>query len=88
MLVNQTEAIVKDVYDEIVNGFPNYCKCDRCREDVFCLALNKLPAKYTTNSGKKAYTSLLENEQQFKVEVMRVLITAIQIVENNPRCKM
>lgn len=87
MLVNYTEVIVSDVYNDIANSSPYYCRCERCKEDVLCLTLNKLPVKYTIDSGKKAYARLLENEQQFKIEVMQVLVSATQTVVKNPRCK-
>lgn len=87
MLVNFTEIILEDMFDEIIHRFPDFCSCDTCKEDVLCMALNKIPAMYYTSAAGRAYEKLLEYKTQFKVEVMYVLISSIQAVQRNPRCK-
>jgi hypothetical protein len=45
VMINVMEKLVIQKLDAAFQKF-NSCKCDRCRQDVAALALNKLPPKY------------------------------------------
>ncbi len=61
------------------------CKCLRCENDIFALALNHLPAKYVVTDRGHVYTKLQEMETQFNADVTREVCRAIEVVERNKR---
>jgi competence protein ComFB len=85
MLINQMEKIVEEIYQELIKKFPEYCTCEQCKSDVFCMALNKLPPMYNTTSTGQAYGKLMGVNPQFKVEAMQIVGSAIQQVGDYPR---
>ena len=87
MIFNFTEIIVEEIYNEIIHSFPHACTCEECKNDVFCIALNRLQPMYATSSTGRAYSKLMEYEPQFKVEVFKALTSAIETVAASPRCQ-
>jgi len=56
------------------------------RGDILALALNKLPTKYVTSSGGKAYTEMVENYRiQYEIDVLASLTRAAMTVKTKPR---
>lgn len=85
MIDNYMEIFVKDIYDEVIKGYPSFCNCKVCKEDVICMALNKLPPMYNTTPMGQVYGKLTEIKIQFRVQVILELGKAIEKVSKNPR---
>lgn len=84
-MINHTETVVRDTYQELLVYFPYHCPCMICEEDVLCLALNDLPPVYTTTAMGHAYAKLSEMQTEFKVRVVQAVSKALEAVHNNPR---
>jgi len=70
---------------EIVLEKEDICKCEKCRLDVMALALNRLPPKYVVTQKGHIYAQLEELELQFKVDVIKEIVKAIEVVRKNPQ---
>lgn len=66
-------------------GSNQYCKCDKCKRDVYTMALNKLKPKYTSSSSGSVYASVACQDIRYNIEVTRVIIECAKIVGENPR---
>jgi len=83
-LHNYMEDIVSNNL-EIIMEREEMCKCEKCRLDVMALALNRLPPKYVVTQKGGIYTRLKELELQFKADVIREIVKAIEVVKRNPQ---
>jgi len=66
---NENENKVINEILKLWNQFPGLCICSQCLDNIFCLALNELPARYENavihHIGKP--TSLPEDEIEIAV---------------------
>ncbi|HHX57068.1 MAG TPA: late competence development ComFB family protein, partial [Clostridiales bacterium] len=67
--------------DMAFNKF-NCCKCDRCRQDVAALALNKIKPKYIIVDENEAKDVLNNHDDP---TVMSAIIQAMLTVMSHPR---
>ncbi|MEM1485292.1 late competence development ComFB family protein [Oscillospiraceae bacterium PP1C4] len=81
LLVNIMEKLVVEKLDAAFAKF-NCCKCDRCKQDVAAIALNKLTPKYVV-TDQSSMIDLIS--RQTSAEVTTAIIKAILIVRANPR---
>lgn len=81
VMINVMEKIVAEKLDEAFNKF-NCCKCDKCRQDVAALALNKLPPKYVIAEENEIEQII---SQQDDSAVNSAIIQAILMVRAHPR---
>ena len=92
-LHNHTEDIVLDTLEDLLENknkqFENVCTCDNCLLDMASYALNRLPAKYVSTHKGSLHTKIEEFEQQYQVDIIKVVTQAINIVAENPspNCK-
>lgn len=64
----------------------NFCTCERCAEDVKCIALNKLPPKYvTSNKGELFFRTEQQMVRQNMMDIDIAVINAIESVKKRPR---
>lgn len=82
---NYMEDLVVETLEELLSKRTDVCKCKICVLDIATLALNKLPPKYVVTQRGRVYTKLSELELQLKVDVIKGLTQAIEVVKNNPR---
>lgn len=82
---NHMEDMVEDILENLLSERNDICKCQKCKLDITALALNKLPAKYVVTERGRVYSKLAELELQLKVDVLRELIKAMELIKNNPR---
>ncbi|MFA5363068.1 MAG: late competence development ComFB family protein [Candidatus Omnitrophota bacterium] len=80
---NYMEEMVSDKLEEILAGKNDICKCLRCKLDMMVWALNHLPPKYVITEKGRLYTKLIEQEAQFRADIVKVLITAVLRVSRN-----
>ena len=57
---------VNTMYDELPDNSFVTCKCARCRSDVICYVLNRIPPKYVVSSKGGTFVSLsIDNQTYF-----------------------
>lgn len=84
-LKNYMEIAVDHVLPNILKAFNNICTCEKCILDIKAIALNNLKPHYTVSNKGEIYEKIKEMNIQFETDVMKALIDAIAIVQNNPR---
>ncbi|MCG2711124.1 MAG: late competence development ComFB family protein [Candidatus Omnitrophica bacterium] len=83
---NYMEVVVKEVVDQEMKKMnEDWAKDERFKLDVMALILNRLPARYVVTGKGWIMTKIRETEVQFQADILREMIRAIKIVENNPR---
>jgi competence protein ComFB len=89
MLKNYTEIAVTEVFDEVLNELrkqnPEICSCERCREDVMAVALNRLPPKYIASDKGEIFTKVSFSRVGGKAEVIAALLHGFELVGKHPR---
>lgn len=85
MVKNYMEIIVDDTLERILEKTTLECKCEKCKDDIRALALNNLKPIYVATEKGILYTKLNEFNMQFKTDVIREIISAIEKVKENPR---
>lgn len=84
-LKNYMEIAVEHVLPNLLNAFPNFCRCEHCMMDIKAIALNKLKPHYIVTDKGEMFTKVQEMNIQFEADVMKALIDAIAIVGSSPR---
>jgi len=81
VMTNIMERLVEEQIDEVFNKF-NSCKCERCRQDVAAIALNKVKPKYVI-AGEDEIDDIAA--KQNAGEVKTALVQAVLVVRAHPR---
>ncbi|WIF94524.1 late competence development ComFB family protein [Caminicella sporogenes] len=84
-LKNYMEVVIDRILPELLSGFEDICKCEKCQMDIKAIALNNLKPHYIVSEKGRLYEKVYEMDMQFCVDVMKALINAIDIVSKNPR---
>ncbi len=85
-LKNYSETEVTRLLSEILKGYDNICKCEKCRLDITALALNSISTRYIVSEQGEIYTkALAEVGKQEKIDVTTAITKAIEIVSTNPK---
>jgi competence protein ComFB len=89
MLHNFTETAVLQLLDYVLDNYkitkPNLCVCERCRQDIMAIALNKLPPHYVVTNTGKVFTQVSFDHFGGRAQVIAQIANAVKIVNNNPR---
>lgn len=84
-LKNVMEEIVREKINSLLTE-NDCCKCSQCVEDMECLALNSLPAKYVSTLKGQLFSKLSQSaKKQSMVDVNIACINAINLVKSNPK---
>ncbi|BAF58438.1 hypothetical protein PTH_0257 [Pelotomaculum thermopropionicum SI] len=83
-LVNVMEILVKETIEEILRSAKNVCGCERCLLDIAAIALNKLPTLYVVTEEGEVLLRTTSLRQQAKVDIIRAVTEAIDIVGQKP----
>lgn len=84
-VANSMEAIVSEFLGELLEEYPDVCKCPNCKREMASFALNRLPPKYTTTYLGELYTKSSVLDCQSRTDIVRALTLGIESVKNNPR---
>lgn len=84
-IYNFMEIGVKNHIMEVLDEYPNLCKCQQCIDDITAIALNNLPPKYITRDTGEIHSNLYQMENQFSVDIIKEITKAIKIVSSNIR---
>lgn len=85
MIKNLVEHYVETEYQSIIAQYQQFCTCDKCKYDAFCIALNHLPSMYNTGEIGALYQKLNELNPQFKIKVTGIVIESMMTVEKSHR---
>jgi competence protein ComFB len=78
------EDLVEETLERFYADDNRYCKCYKCQLDVMTRVLNRMPPKYVVSLKGSAYTKLAGLEEQFKADVDREAVKALNAVARNP----
>ncbi|HPE69054.1 MAG TPA: late competence development ComFB family protein [Thermotogota bacterium] len=85
LLENFMEVVVDEIIEDLMKvPSLDVCRCDRCFLDIKALALNHLPAKYVVSEKGNIYTKLDSFRNQVRVDVLKSVIEAIEVVQKHP----
>ncbi len=85
-ITNYMEVVVKDVVElELKKIDKKWINDARRKLDIMALILNRLPARYVVTEKGWIMTKIKETEVQFQADILREMVRAIKIVEDNPR---
>ena len=84
-LHNQMETLVLENLDSVLAQYPDCCTCERCRQDIAIIALNRLPPKYFSSQKGSVFAKLGALSMEGKIAIVEEIAKAIEIVERNPR---
>lgn len=84
-LKNYMEDLVEEVLRDYLNKRNDVCKCNRCMLDMKAFTLNKLPPHYIVSDRGHLHWKLDEMRTQFTVDVLAVVIEAVEKINNNKR---
>jgi len=85
MLKNHMEDAVNWVLPLVLKEYSDLCTCERCREDIKAIALNRLKPIYVSSKQGESYAKLNNMSLQSKTDIMQKIVEAIEIVKNNPK---
>lgn len=84
-IINVMEEVVEQRL-KLLTKDADYCTCDECMDDMMCLALNALPAKYVSTPKGNLFTRLSETMiSQHMIDVNIACVNAIEFVKERPR---
>lgn len=83
---NVLEEMVAEVYAQLRGRHPEFCSCERCRDDVIAQSLNKARPRYIGGSPiGAAVTRVSLSGDQARAEIAVVVFDAMRRVNLNPR---
>jgi competence protein ComFB len=81
---NYMEEVVRYLLDETLKDI-NMCQCNKCKMDIYAMALNELPPKYIVTKKGELYSKINILKQQFEVDVISAITRAAILVKRSPR---
>ena len=83
---NNIEDFVFKYLEEILASKENICKCEQCKTDMACYALNRVKPMYVVSSRGIIHTENRRREdRQDEIDVFTTISEAIDIVSNTRR---
>lgn len=87
MIKNYMEDIVELLLPSIIRDYKDLCNCSGCMDDIKAIALNNLKPYYVATEKGEIYTKVNELVVQFRADVVKEMVMAVEIVSKNPRHK-
>jgi len=82
-VINYMEIWVKEYMDIILEKAEG-CKCDKCKRDVFALAMNNLKPYYVATPLGEIIAKIESTKQQVETDIIVQVTKAINKVQNSP----
>jgi len=83
-LFNHTEYFVWQTLNELLDQRTDICKCEKCRFDMACMALNQLKPNYSVSKKGSVYAKLKVLTIQSHTDVLAEVARAVEKVSQNP----
>lgn len=80
---NILEDLIVYKLDELIDT-TGVCKCDRCRNDIIAISLNKLPSRYVSSSGGDIMARMQSMDDQMQANITASILKAIEVVKSKP----
>ena len=84
-LKNMMEDAVEYQLNKLLPTMPNICSCENCRLDMASYALNRLSPQYVQTDTGELFQKLNNNRPQAEVEILAVVISAINKIGSHPQ---
>jgi competence protein ComFB len=84
-LKNMMEDAVEYQLNKLLPTMPNICSCENCRLDMASYALNRLSPQYVRTDTGELFQKLNNNRPQAEVEILAVVISAINKIGSHPQ---
>jgi competence protein ComFB len=79
------ESFLDDLMPSVLNEYNDICKCEKCIQDIKAMTLNRLKPMYVSTEQGHVYTKVNLLLPQFKTDIVREIVAAIEVVGANPR---
>lgn len=83
-LINYTLEWVWELLNEVLAERDDICKCEDCRYDMACMAINRLKNNYAITEPGRIYTKAKMLSQQSRTDVLTEVLKAVEVVSKNP----
>lgn len=81
---NFAEDVIIEVFEEIKNVNPDFCKCEKCRRDVIALALTKIRGRYACSPEGEIFARVEQSDRQVRADALFAVMEALEIVTKYP----
>ncbi|MDR5587842.1 MULTISPECIES: late competence development ComFB family protein [Clostridium] len=82
--INYMEIWVKECMEKLLIE-NDMCKCDKCKKDIFALALNNLKPYYVSTNKGEIMAKISGMYQQFETDIVIEVSKAIETVKKYPK---
>ncbi len=83
---NTMEDVVLSYLDEFISENENICKCDQCRLDMACFALNKIRPLYVASGRGVIHTEFNKRQNvQADIDVLSTIAEAVSVISSTRR---
>ena len=84
-IYNIIESFVIDIMDSVLKTKPDVCSCEKCRDDIAALALNKLKPRYVASRMGDLFSRTELLESKLRTAIIVSIAEAAETVAMNPR---
>jgi competence protein ComFB len=84
-LKNIIEDLVWLLMKDVLEKWPEVCKCNVCQHDMAAIALNSLKPRYVVRTKGEVLSRASELEIQHRADVFSALTRAMLLVSEKPR---
>lgn len=85
-MINALEELVRTTHDQLLQKYPQFCSCTRCRDDVTTHALNQAKPRYVVGDPLgAAVTRVALSQDSAKAEIAVLVYDAMRKVAERPR---
>ena len=85
MVKNYMEVLVEEHLSDVIKEEEHIKDCKKCQEDIQAIALSNLKPMYVVTEKGNLYAKLNEFSLQFKSDVLRELVRALEKVSEKPQ---
>ena len=82
-VINYMEIWVQEYMDVLLEKVDG-CKCDKCKRDIFTLAMNNLKPYYVATTLGEIIAKIESTKQQVETDIIVQVTKAVNKVQNNP----
>ena len=85
-MINALEELVRATHEQLLEKYPQFCACARCRDDVSSFALNQAKPRYVVGDPLgAAVTRVALSQDAAKAEISVLVYDAMRKVAERPR---
>lgn len=85
IIQNMLEHIVWQQLDEVLDRYPEACRCEKCRADIVAYTLNQIKPHYVASEKGALMAKAQSLDAGFKIELLVTMAAAVKQVQDHPR---